>query len=58
MTVTTPQKQIHLNNNYLQLTCKNEVLSMVANDKILNILISEQFNVDISYWCSYKENGF
>ena len=37
--ITTPQKQIHLNNNNLQLTYNNEELSVVASDKILGVLI-------------------
>ena len=35
----TPQKRIHLNNNNLQLNYNNEELSVVANDKILGVLI-------------------
>ena len=39
MLITTPQKRIHLNNNNLQLTYNNEELPVVANDKILGVLI-------------------
>ena len=39
MLITTPQKRIDLNNNNLQLNYNNEELSVVANDKILGVLI-------------------
>ena len=39
MLITTPQKRIYLNNNNLQLNYNNEQLSVVANDKILGVLI-------------------